>query len=54
MSFIAKVAVDAIRRHPIINASLDGDSIVYKKDVNLGIAGGARERPHRACHQERR
>jgi pyruvate dehydrogenase E2 component (dihydrolipoamide acetyltransferase) len=38
MAFIAKVTVDAIRRHPIINASLDGDNIIYRKDVNLGIA----------------
>ena len=30
--------VDTLRRHPVINASIDGDSIVYKKDVNLGIA----------------
>ena len=38
MSFIAKAAVDALRRHPVINSSLDGDNIVYKKDINLGIA----------------
>ena len=38
MSFIAKAVIDAIRRHPLINASLDGDNVVYKKDVNLGIA----------------
>jgi pyruvate dehydrogenase E2 component (dihydrolipoamide acetyltransferase) len=38
MAFIAKAVVDAIRRHPVMNASLDGDNVVYKKDVNLGIA----------------
>jgi pyruvate dehydrogenase E2 component (dihydrolipoamide acetyltransferase) len=38
MAFIAKACIDAIRRHPVINASLDGDNVVYKKDVNLGIA----------------
>jgi pyruvate dehydrogenase E2 component (dihydrolipoamide acetyltransferase) len=38
MSFIAKAAIDAIRRHPVINSSLDGDNVVYKKDVSLGIA----------------
>ena len=38
MAFIAKAVIDAIRRHPIVNASLDGDNVVYKKDVNLGIA----------------
>jgi pyruvate dehydrogenase E2 component (dihydrolipoyllysine-residue acetyltransferase) len=38
MAFIAKAVIDAIRRHPVINASIDGDNIIYKKDVNLGIA----------------
>ena len=38
MAFIAKAVVDALRRFPIVNASLDGDNIVYKKDINLGIA----------------
>jgi pyruvate dehydrogenase E2 component (dihydrolipoamide acetyltransferase) len=37
-SFIAKAVVDTLRRHPVINASIDGDNIVYKKDINLGIA----------------
>ena len=38
MAFIAKAVVDALRQHPIVNASLDGDNIVYKKDINLGVA----------------
>ena len=38
MAFIAKAVIDAIRKHPIINASLEGDEVVYKKDVHLGIA----------------
>jgi pyruvate dehydrogenase E2 component (dihydrolipoamide acetyltransferase) len=37
-SLIAKVVVDALRVHGIVNASIDGDNIVYKKDINLGIA----------------
>jgi pyruvate dehydrogenase E2 component (dihydrolipoamide acetyltransferase) len=37
-AFIAKVIVDALRQFPMCNASLDGDNIVYKKDINLGIA----------------
>jgi 2-oxoglutarate dehydrogenase E2 component (dihydrolipoamide succinyltransferase) len=37
-SFIAKVAIDALRRHPVINASIDGDSVIYRGQVNLGIA----------------
>jgi 2-oxoglutarate dehydrogenase E2 component (dihydrolipoamide succinyltransferase) len=38
MSFICKAVVDGLRAVPILNASVDGDSIVYKKDVNLGVA----------------
>jgi pyruvate dehydrogenase E2 component (dihydrolipoamide acetyltransferase) len=38
LAFIAKAVVDALRVTPVINASLDGDNIVYKKDINLGIA----------------
>jgi pyruvate dehydrogenase E2 component (dihydrolipoyllysine-residue acetyltransferase) len=37
-AFIAKVVVDALRQFPIVNASVDGHNIVYKKDINLGIA----------------
>jgi pyruvate dehydrogenase E2 component (dihydrolipoamide acetyltransferase) len=37
-ALIAKAVVDAIRAFPLVNASIDGDNIVYKKDVNLGIA----------------
>jgi 2-oxoglutarate dehydrogenase E2 component (dihydrolipoamide succinyltransferase) len=37
-SFIAKAAIDALRQHPIVNASTDGENIIYKKDINLGIA----------------
>ncbi len=38
MSFVMKASVDALKAFPILNASLDGDDIVYKKHVNLGIA----------------
>jgi pyruvate dehydrogenase E2 component (dihydrolipoamide acetyltransferase) len=37
-ALIAKAVVDAIRAFPMVNASVDGDNIVYKKDLNLGIA----------------
>jgi 2-oxoglutarate dehydrogenase E2 component (dihydrolipoamide succinyltransferase) len=37
-AFIARAAVDTIREFPFVNASLDGDDILYKQDVNLGIA----------------
>jgi 2-oxoglutarate dehydrogenase dihydrolipoamide succinyltransferase (E2 component) len=38
LAFVAKVTVDALERHPIVNASIDGEEIVYHDDVNLGIA----------------
>jgi len=37
-ALIAKATVDAVRAFPFTNASIDGDNIVYKKDINLGIA----------------
>jgi 2-oxoglutarate dehydrogenase E2 component (dihydrolipoamide succinyltransferase) len=37
-TFIAKATVDTIREFPFSNASLDGENIVYKRDINLGIA----------------
>ena len=38
MSFIIKAAVDALRAVPVVNASVDGENIVYHGDVNVGIA----------------
>jgi 2-oxoglutarate dehydrogenase E2 component (dihydrolipoamide succinyltransferase) len=38
LSFIIKAVVDALRAVPVVNASIDGDNIVYHGDVNLGIA----------------
>jgi 2-oxoglutarate dehydrogenase E2 component (dihydrolipoamide succinyltransferase) len=38
LSFILKAAVDALRAVPIVNASVDGDNIVYHKAINVGIA----------------
>ena len=36
--FIMKAAIDGLMAWPVMNASLDGDNIVYKKDINLGMA----------------
>jgi 2-oxoglutarate dehydrogenase E2 component (dihydrolipoamide succinyltransferase) len=38
LSFIVKAATDALRAVPVVNASVDGDNIVYHKSVNVGIA----------------
>jgi 2-oxoglutarate dehydrogenase E2 component (dihydrolipoamide succinyltransferase) len=37
-AFIAKATVDTIGQFPFTNASVDGENIVYKRDINLGIA----------------
>ncbi len=37
-SFIAKAVVDCLRRHRVVNASIDGDNVIYRGDINLGIA----------------
>ena len=36
--FFVRACVEAIKELPIINSSLDGINIVYKRDVNIGIA----------------
>jgi len=38
MPFIAKALMHGIRRKPIVNASVIGDSIQYHKNINIGIA----------------
>jgi pyruvate dehydrogenase E2 component (dihydrolipoamide acetyltransferase) len=36
--FFVRAAVEAIKQYPIFNSSVDGDNVVYKRDVNVGIA----------------
>ncbi|SRR6266571_904266 len=36
--FMVKAAVEALKAFPDLNASIDGDAIAYKKDINIGIA----------------
>ena len=38
MAFVIKAVCDALRSWPILNSSLEGDDIIYKKNLNLGIA----------------
>ena len=38
MPFIFKAVTDAIRKFPIFNAQVSGDQIIYKRDINLGMA----------------
>ncbi|MAZ46945.1 MAG: hypothetical protein CME65_00190 [Halobacteriovoraceae bacterium] len=36
--FVLYALVQAIKEYPMVNASIDGDNIVLKKDINLGCA----------------
>lgn len=36
--FLIHAAVQALKLHPIVNASLDGDDILFKTDINIGCA----------------
>ena len=38
LAFVAAATVEALEHHPVLNASVDGEEIVYHDDVNLGIA----------------
>jgi pyruvate dehydrogenase E2 component (dihydrolipoamide acetyltransferase) len=38
LAFIARAVVESLSAFPVLNSSLDGDNIVYKKDINLGVA----------------
>jgi len=38
MSFFTKAAVEALKKFPVINASMDGDEIVYHDYYDIGIA----------------
>ena len=38
MPFFARAAIIALQQYPIVNSSLEGDSIRYHKHVNAGIA----------------
>ncbi len=38
MPFIFQAVTQAIRKFPIVNAQVSGDAIVYKGDINLGMA----------------
>ncbi len=38
LPFIIKATIDAIKVFPILNSSVDGENIVYKQDINIGLA----------------
>ncbi len=38
LPFVIKATIDALKAIPVVNASSEGDNIVYKQDYNIGIA----------------
>lgn len=40
MSFFVKAAVEALKRFPVVNASVDGNDIIYHNYFDIGIAVG--------------
>ena len=38
LAFIAKAVADSLRKHPVVNAAVSGESTIYRRDINLGIA----------------
>src|SRR6185369_13244281 len=41
MSFFVKAAIHALRKYPVVNASVDGSDIVYHGYFDIGIAVGS-------------
>ena len=38
LAFIAKVIADNLRKHPVLNAAVSGESTLFRRDINIGIA----------------
>ncbi|HXM38214.1 MAG TPA: dihydrolipoamide acetyltransferase family protein [Gemmatimonadales bacterium] len=38
LAFIVKACAENLRKHPVVNAAVSGDSTIYRADVNIGIA----------------
>ena len=38
MAFVLKAVVEALKAYPVLNASVDGDNIVYHPGINVGVA----------------
>ncbi len=41
MSFFVKAAVEALKKFPVVNASVDGNDIVYHNFFDIGVAVGS-------------
>src|SRR4051812_8393438 len=38
LAFIVKACADNLRKHPVVNAAVSGDSTIFRNEVNVGIA----------------
>jgi 2-oxoglutarate dehydrogenase E2 component (dihydrolipoamide succinyltransferase) len=38
LAFIVRACAENLRKHPVVNAAVSGDSTIYRADVNIGIA----------------
>jgi 2-oxoglutarate dehydrogenase E2 component (dihydrolipoamide succinyltransferase) len=38
LAFIAKACAENLRAHAVVNAAVSGDTIIYRRDINVGIA----------------
>jgi pyruvate dehydrogenase E2 component (dihydrolipoamide acetyltransferase) len=38
LAFITKVVADNLRTHPVLNSAVSGESTLFRRDVNIGIA----------------
>jgi pyruvate dehydrogenase E2 component (dihydrolipoyllysine-residue acetyltransferase) len=38
LAFITKVVADRLRQHPVLNSAVSGESTLYRRDINIGIA----------------
>jgi 2-oxoglutarate dehydrogenase E2 component (dihydrolipoamide succinyltransferase) len=38
LPFVARAAAEALRAYPLVNASIDGNNIVYHNEIHIGIA----------------
>ena len=38
LPFVTRAAVEALRAYPLLNASIEGNNIIYHNEINIGIA----------------
>ena len=38
LAFITKAIADNLRKHPVVNAAVSGDSTIFRRDINISIA----------------